>query len=75
MKGIQHLFVALALTALTMFPGFSHSAESSVTGNTRASKSSVELIEGDRTYVKVQILAKWFIFIYEGSELIDIVPE
>ncbi len=75
MKSILHLFIAIAVTALIMFPGISHSAECSVTGNTRASVISAKVIEGDRTYMRVQVLDKWFIFIFEGSELIDIVPE
>lgn len=75
MKSIHHLFIAIALTALIMFPGFSNSAESSLTGNTRASVKSVMPTDGDRSYLRVQVLDKWFIFIFEGSELIDVVPE
>jgi hypothetical protein len=75
MKSIHHLFIAIALTALIMFPGTSYSAESSMTGNTRASAESVVPADGDRSYMRVQVLDKWFIFVYEGSELIDIVPE
>ncbi|MBK6876602.1 MAG: hypothetical protein IPG99_09185 [Ignavibacteria bacterium] len=75
MKGIRHLFIAIAITALFMFPGSSNSAESSLTGNTRASVESVMPIDGERSYVRVQVLDKWFIFVYEGNELLDIVPE
>jgi hypothetical protein len=75
MKSIHHLFIAIALTALIMFPGSSNSAESSLTGNTRTSVESKMQTDGDRTYLRVQLLDKWFLFIYEGSELIDIVPE
>ncbi len=75
MKSIHHLFIAIALTALIMFPGSSNSADSSLTGNTRASVESLVNIDGDRSYLRVQILDKWFIIIYEGNELIDIVPE
>ena len=76
MKAIQHLFIAIALTALIMFPGFTRSAEiKSVSGNTRASVESVRQIDGDRYYMKVLVIDKWFIFIFEGGELVDIVPE
>jgi hypothetical protein len=76
MKAIQHLFIAIALTALIMFPGFTRSAESrSESGNTRASVESVRLIDGERTYMKVLILDEWYIFIFEGGELIDVVPD
>ena len=75
MKSIHHLFIAIALTALIMFPGSSNSAESSMTGNTRTSVESLMQTDGDRSYMRVQVLDKWFIFIYEGSELVDIVPE
>lgn len=75
MKSIHHLFIAIALTALIMFPGTSNSAENSLTGNTRTSVESLMHIDGDRSYLRVQVLDKWFIFIFDGGELIDVVPE
>ena len=76
MKAIQHLFIAIALTALIMFPGLTHSAESrSESGNTLTSVEEVRLIDGERTYVKVMIFDQWYTFIFEGGELVDVVPD
>lgn len=76
MKVIHSLFFALALTALIMFPGFSRSAESSsATGNTRYEAAPYSIRDGDYTFVRVLIVDKWFLFVYDGTELIDIVPE
>ena len=81
MKNIHTLLIALALTALNMFPGQSRSSqiasESGITRilETNAAYKMSTVRDGELTYVRILIADKWYLFIFEGTELVDVVPE
>ncbi|MEO8210130.1 MAG: hypothetical protein ABI840_06185 [bacterium] len=77
MKSPIIIFIILTLVCFSFFADLSSlsAKEINYKGKTQNYSSETKLISGHLTFVRVFKGGIWWIYVYDGSELVDVYPE